>query len=465
MSKKYQPPNYQELCLYCYSCQRNINGGECRENGDRKPLSKCKHKGKKVYKAYLPDPKRKGKRITRALEAETREEAIIELINIKKSLDAQENAIPIIEKKVIEKRNNYNLKQQMSRYVGFISGDPEIAPSFIHPKSKGHIRDVKRTFKQITALFGKSVETMSAKELTTMQAGQFRDYLLKNLQLQGRSFNKAKTIFSSFYKYLSDFEKIDVKNPFSIVPQEPTNTNFEIPTNQELQLILEALEKPELGICRVGKKDPQNKILFRPWLRDGTELLVETGRRSEEVVKMRWNNYHESAEGSYVQIPDYKVNRIKHLEGDKEKFVFVPVTASLKELLLRLGLEEFRGQDRYILAPNDPMDRDILNRFFTRAFTHYRKQAGVERDISLKSCRKFYITELVKHAGISTAQLITGHSSTNIMKAAYIYQKKIALSVKDFQPRVKEENNKERENDLEKIREQKSNNKQIEISK
>lgn len=469
MSKLPQLPKYQYVCKYCYFCQRNIYK-ECRENGDRKPLNKCKHTDRQVYKAYLPKKGEKGKRITRVLKAKTPDEAIIEVIKLKGASVEQKISAPTIGEKIVQRNSNYNLKQLMSRYVGFVSGDLEFAPA----KSKSMKWDTCRTFKQMTTFLARKqdMNTISVNELTVMHAGGFKDYLLKELQLQARSFNKAKTIFSGFYKYLSGYEGIELKNPFSIIPQEPTSSNIEIPTKEELQLILEAMENPEFGICRAmyrrkGKIKFQNKQLFRTWLRPGTEFLVQSGRRAEEAIRVKWNNYHESAEGSYLQIEDFKVNRIKRLTGDRTKYIYVPVTESLRELLNRLGLEKFKGQDRYILAPDDPMDRNTLNRFFTRAFTQFRKSAGVERDISLKSCRKFYITELVKHAGISTAQLITGHSSPQIMKDAYINQKAIALSqsVKNFQPFVNGVNGNERKNDLEKIRKQKSNNKEIELTK
>jgi hypothetical protein len=57
-----------------------------------------------------------------------------------------------------------------------------------------------------------------------------------------------------------------------------------------------------------------------------------------------------------------------------------------------MGLNEKRNPNEYILFPNrDCTSNTILDRL-SKSFTHYKKGAGIEKDISFKNLSKTYIT-------------------------------------------------------------------------
>jgi integrase len=470
MQKKplYIPPSkrWKGLVVYCYKCKRNITGDVCKEAGK---LIKCPFGDRHVFKVYAHVNGTSNERRTKKLDTRDVDEAVRLAIEFHKEVkgEVKEKAMRMPER-LAPGQKTKSFSYLMARYISYINGDPEVAPSYIHAKSKTHINDVNRGFRQFiasTKANGYNIGSMQVDDIDSILIGKFRDYVYGELKLGERSYDKACTNFSSFYKYLAEVERLDIRNPFKGVPKEATSPKVEdiTATVEEYKRMLEVIQKPELGKIKMGK---EIKNFYRPFTKDFLELCGETGRRAFEVANFKWANIQEN----YIEIEDFKVNRIKKFEGDRRKFNYVPLTKSLMQLLGRIsaGTNDLKDKtDRYIIAPDEFKNRNTLSTFMTRAFTHYRKQSGINRDITLKSIRKLYITELANYIGIDNASFLIGHSGTQVTKDHYISKSRIAQNAKDFNLFGNGSKNvmEERNRDLQKIRGQNIDNQSISLSK
>lgn len=74
------------------------------------------------------------------------------------------------------------------------------------------------------------------------------------------------------------------------------------------------------------------------------------------------------------------------------KYKYIPINSDLFDLLVELGYNEKKHTDSYILFPERKVKSKTIMDSLSKAFTHYKNGAGIEKDISLKSLRKTYIT-------------------------------------------------------------------------
>jgi integrase len=164
-------------------------------------------------------------------------------------------------------------------------------------------------------------------------------------------------------------------------------------------------------------------------------LALLTGRRREETVSMRFNGIIENTDGELISIrvDDFKVNRSNDLSmKEAKKSIYVPIISPLKNLLLKLGYQENKGKDKYILAPDETMKRRTIMDFISKSFTHYYKQLNTGKDIKFYDLRKTYISHLYAKHG-EKAKIITKHSGEDVMLNHYIDDKVIAEVAMDFE--------------------------------
>lgn len=462
------PPNkkFKGLKILCYGCGTLV-GGVCKKTG--KSLATCQFADKHRYKIIVHIPGTKNERRVKVLETRNYDEAVKQAIDFQKEIKEQakgterEKYQGEIQRKVdvrqesekpTEQTKSYRLVDLMARYVGYLSGDPEVVPEFRKKvRSKGHVDDVERTFKNFAVALKNNnydVHSIRIDEINDISIGKFHEYLLKELKQGNSSYNKSLTILTSFYNYLNDIEGYQIKNPFFGIPRKSVAGNIETISSEEYQKLLEIVQKPELGIAKLGNGIEKN--LYKPWVKDAIELGLQTGRRNEEIARMNWKELHEDGKGNllYIKVPDFKVNRQRGASDENLKYIYVPVTEDLKDLLLRLGYEKYKGTDKYMLAPEEEMERDTIRKLMSRSFTHYYKQLKTGKDLSFKSLRKTYITQLTNFMGMDNAQLITKHSGTEVMKEHYIDQKAISKTAQGF--KMFDEKKNIRDDELETVR-------------
>jgi len=460
-----------KVVVYCKKCSRN-----CYDlcHLTKASLKRCIFGRRHKFKCYVYQPGTL-KRRTKFLKAKNYNDAIVEAIAFEKQVKENNISQPKKGNTDIaipkEKNKPVLLKHLAARYSAYLEADTELFPEvLVRVRSKSHVRDVNWVIREFAICLSKNnfaFNELKPEDIGISEINLFHNYILKERQLSPRSFNKSMTILSSFYKFLNEVEKIKIENPFSSIPHKSLNSESKInvPSESQIWAIIEMLKLPELGKVKVGE---EVKDLYREWMPDLVKLAAFSGRRNEEICRMKFSDIRTDREGNlYIRTPDFKVNRIRNLQGDDTKYIPVPVTQELFDLLLELGYEEYKGADRYLIANDDPMSRETMKHFISRSFSHYAKYVDSENPITLKSLRKKYITELSKFLGLEQARQITKHSNTKIMESNYIDSKVLSAAAKDFNVFGNSETaqKSKRENDLQQIREQKAEQPEIYLNK
>ena len=173
---------------------------------------------------------------------------------------------------------------------------------------------------------------------------------------------------------------------------------------------------------KVGK---EIKNRYRPYLRNGFLLLLYTGGRFEDVVNMKWSDIKKEGDTEYFFVKNHKVNRLKKLKGltkeDNEEISYKRFTIfpEFMNLLIELGYKENKDKDSYVLNPNSNIKRKTLSNQLSKSFSHYRDNAGISKDISLKNLRKTHITKLYEIVKEDT-RLVTNHTTDRVLREHYV---------------------------------------------
>ncbi|MBI3502602.1 MAG: tyrosine-type recombinase/integrase [Bacteroidetes bacterium] len=182
---------------------------------------------------------------------------------------------------------------------------------------------------------------------------------------------------------------------------------------------------------RIASQSIVIESLWKPWLRDAILLSIFSGRRAAEIFHLRFSSItEEKEEMTFIKSEDIKVNKIKNLQGDSKKYVSIPITAEMKKLLLKLGYDENKKTEKYIIADSEKMKRDTMARHLWRAFGHYAKQIGINK--TFKSLRKTHASALAARIGAENARIITGHSALKVLEDHYFDKKVIGKVAQDF---------------------------------
>lgn len=437
----YVPPNKRirglQVVGYCQHCKRNLTRDFCHENG--KSLKHCGHTASQYFKAYVFPPNGGNTRKTKKLKAKNYEDAVREAIDFKKEVKGEiDNRSFFTPPAKVNNENGVQtnsalLLPMMERYIAVLSNDEKLVPEFKRKiRTEKHIKDVRRNFGYLNTCLkqnGYDVGSLITDSLNDQMLGKFYSYLLEEKKLSNRSYNKAISMFTSFFNYLTE-EGLASKNPFKTIPRQSTaKSKIETISREECEQLLQILQKPELGIQKLSTGE--TKDLYKKWMCDCVELGLRTGRRNSEVAMMRWSEINEKE--NYLRVEDFKVNRQKGNTEENKKHIFVPLTKELKNLLVRMGYEKYKGSDKYILAPEETMNRDTIKNFMTRSFSHYYRQLNTGKNLSYKCLRKTYISALSANIGIENARVITKHSSTAVMEGHYLDKRVIAKTAENFE--------------------------------
>ena len=428
------------LVVYCRLCKTNIYD-ICKKSG--KPIKYCPNGNHHSFKCYVSVPGTKNERRTKILETRDLEEARRQALEFKKEVQGntyQENNLPVLktnnfkEKNTQENNTPHLIVHAMGRYIGWLHNE-NVPAHLIKERSTEHIKDIERAFKSLAECLkdsGYNLGTLSVEDINDEMVGRVYSYL-ENKKFANRTFNKHISFYTSFLKWYSDEYNTPLRNWFERVKRKKLNPNPEAITHNEYERMLSQIT-PENGVkeYKGGVKETRN--VYRPWLADGFCLALETGRRREEVVNLKWNNIFESDGVQCIKVEDYKVNRIQNRNLEEEKkFIYIPVTASLEKLLNELGYEKYVNTDNYILAPEIEISRGkVMSDILSRGFSHYYNQLKTGRKLTFKCLRKTYITNLEIFMGGGNTKSITGHSDDQVIKRNYIDKKEMAKAARGF---------------------------------
>ncbi len=424
---------WKGLTAFCYKCKSNVTE-ICKKSG--KHISLCKNGQNHVYKVYVYVKGEKNQRKTKSLETRDINEAIKQAIEFENEIKGQIKA----EKKVEKKQTLTNeLKNQpvflvnaMAKYISWLNNEG-VPAHRVKERSKDYIRDIKNAFIEFSHCLKENkfkLPTVTIDDINDDMVGLLFEQMEKS-GMANRTFNKKIGYYTSFIEWFKEQYNYQGRNYFETVSRKIVIQNPEAISQKEYEALLLQIT-PENGVNTNEKVARKN--LYRPWLKDGIRLALETGRRREEIINLKWNNINENDGIEYIKVEDYKVNHIqKRVTEQEKKYIYIPVTETLNELLYELEYEKFKGSDRYILAPEINIQRyRFMSDSLSRGFTHFYDQLNTGRKLTFKSLRKAYITKLEIFMGSGNTKAITGHSDDQVIERNYIDQKEMAKAAKNF---------------------------------
>jgi len=438
------PPskNYTGLTVFCTKCNTNVSE-TCRTTGN--PIQRCPFGDKQRFKIYVHKPGTRNTRVTKIFQTRNLDNAIAEAIQFKKELEEKDfSGVSVPSsvksnqlKKEIQTVNNetlpLNLLQVQSRYLGFMSGDKEICPSYMYrPRSKQHLADISRGMECLIISLKEAqypIEQLKITDIDKHALGVFYDYM-NTRKLSGCTINKYLGYLTTMYTWLIKQEGYQIQNIFEGVRRHSVKAQeIESITKEEIQKLLKAVKNKKLGIEELSTGE--KKSLWKPWLAPAIRLSLFSGRRGAEIFELRFSSIiEEKGEMTFIRSEDIKVNKIRNLQGDAKKYVSIPITSELKKLLLELGYKKNKGTSKYLIADEEKMQRDTMARHLWRAFGHYAKKIKLNK--TFKSLRKTHASALAAIMGAENARIITGHSGLKVMEDHYFDKKVIGKVASDF---------------------------------
>jgi integrase len=405
MNKLTLPKNpHKGLKVFCRQC-----------NEDN---SKCKHYDNQVYRVRIHVPGSKNTVKTKVIAAKEYDDAVIEAIAFKKELSA--NDFTTIKNKLdedtdIDEGNDYSIFDALIKYNQYLEG----ASSYAHLK-----KNVSKAYKDELIRFctyfcqnvskTKNIKTGRIKSISRVDVSNF--YLWAERHYADKTFNKCMAGVKCFFEFLIDIEEIDMRNPFrKYITKEVIKSNIETVNRDEFLDILAAIDKFDPVVTLGGKGERKN--MYKPYLRDGFRLFLLTGGRREEVVNLRWSDIFISPSGvKFFRIRNIKVERITKKIGIIKH---IPINEDLLDLLVEMGFEKNKDTSNYILFPDREVSALTIMDSLSKAFTHYRKGAGIEKDISLNNLRKTYLT-WVNQVMNKDTKILSSHSTDGVLKEYYL---------------------------------------------
>jgi integrase len=312
----------------------------------------------------------------------------------------------------------------------------------IRERSEEHIKDVERALKNLATCLkdnGYNLASLRIEDIDNEMVGRVFSFL-ENRKLAPGTFNKYLGYYTSFLKWYGEEYDSPIRNYFKKVKRRNLNPRPEAITLKEYEALLERIT-PKNGLKEYNNGVKPNRNPFRPWLADSIRLGLETGRRREEIINLKWKDIQENDGFLYIKVEDFKVNRAQNRIHDEEKkFIYIPITDSLQKLLNELDYKKYKDTDNFILAPDIKISRGkVMSDILSRGFTHYYDQLNTGRKLTFKCLRKTYITNLEIFMGRGNTKAITGHSSDQVIEKNYIDQKQMAKAAQGFSIFSKEE--------------------------
>jgi len=397
---------YRGIKVFCRVC-----------NSDN---TNCKHYESQVFRVRIHVPGSKNTVKTKKLESTIYADAVVEAIAFEKALNATEFTTvgKIVESKInADRGNDYSIVDAVIKYRQFLDGESV----FAHLKkniSKGHRDELLRFCRYFLKNIKKTkdVRTFRAKNVGREEVSSF--YIWAEKYYSEKTFNKCMVGLKGFFAFLIDEEDIDMKNPFrkytaKTIPHSEINSV----TKQEFNAIIKAV-KPSDGLTVLGGKG-EHKNMFRSYLKNGFKLFLLVGGRREEVVDLRWDNIFLSSNGTkFFRIENLKVIRSK--KTAEKIYKYIPINSDLFELLLELGYNKKRGSNDYILFPERENKKSLtICNDLSKGFTHYRKVAGIKRNIRLGDLRKTYLT-WVNQVMNQDTKILSSHSTDGVLQEYYL---------------------------------------------
>lgn len=380
----------QGLRVFCGACNRCVKDKCPKTNED---LNKCTNSSTHRYKVFTKDPKTGGERThnikTRNL-AEAKQEADTFFKEVKEG--SQKPIIYLHNADASDKP--LLLMHAVSKYLAFLE-DVDVPHHKKRHRGNKYLSCLNKSFTYL-------LDCLHANhDLKTFTIADFLDdkivgeicFALENSKTFGKTtFNRRIKYYAAFEAWLKKFN-YPFKDLFGEVKRKPIKSKKAAISENEFVLLLKQIT-PENGIKIVNYKRKKRENHYRPWIKNGFKIALETGGRRPGVIFLKYKDIIEkNGEPRILIMEDTKINNQFKLTGEDKKYLIIPVSKGLKELLNELEYAKYIGTDRYLLAPQIPENkRESMLSILTKAFTHYYKQLNTGEHLTLYACRRANIT-------------------------------------------------------------------------
>ncbi len=430
------------LRIRCKKCNTWVS--KCAETGA--DLKECPHKEQLTYLAVIHLPGTKHGRVVRELGSDlstavTKLAALKEQVrhgNVPKQKGKSQvhnppvlrQLSPVVVSPVAE--NQITLVTAMSKYISFLNNVD--TPKHLHRERSKHYKDdITRAFKYFCGCLkkaGYAVDSYPLSSLSDTEVGFFYQYLIDEKNSSPFTYNRYLTYFTSFLAWAQK-KGYSVKNVFEDVPRLDTEPDSKSISRENYEQML-SLVTHENGFQHFPGKKKEARNVYRDFLVTGYRIGLMTGRRTEEVISLRFSDIDDEA--MTIRVEDFKPNRILNRQGAKKKFIYVPITKQLRTLIDTLGYEEHKGTDRHLLAPEIVTNRVAnISDALSRSFSHYYKQLNTGEVLTWKSLRKTYLTRLKIFLQQGSSKIdvkdISNHSGDAVLDKHYFDKRLIAAAL------------------------------------
>jgi integrase len=398
MKKITLPKNHLKgLKIYCNKCN--------------KYNPKCNHNDDLHYRIVVHIPGTKNSTKIKTLISNNYEDAVKESIDIIRGLKSNNyKDLP-----TDDESKEYTMIGAIVRYGQYLSGEYELK-HLIKKVSKGHLDESIRFAKKFlsTMKFAHNTKTVKVRDVTDKDVSRF--YESMESHYAPSTFNKCMISLKSFFNFLIEIEKVDMKNPFSVYNSKSVGyKKIETITKDEFEQILYCVDNSDSFLKLGGKGEV--KDMYRDYLKDGFKLCLLTGGRREEVVDLKWSDILYSGDTYFFMIKNKKVERNRNVSGVFYKYI--PINSDLFDLLMKLGYQDKKMSNDFILSPDRKESVNTMMNALSKSFTFYKTVAGIEKDISLRHLRKTYISWVHQAMGIET-RILSSHSTDKVLQEHYL---------------------------------------------
>ena len=394
MSKLKLRKNRDGIKIWCRKCRQNNTG--------------CNHYDYQNYRSNYIDPIT-GKHKSKILEATQYDDAVIESMNFKKGLKQQIHTPASII------GNDYTLADGILKYRMYLNGDSEyqqynknLTPKYIR-ETIGFLVQFHDSVRE-----NRKIEWIKPPQINRADVSYFFGKMKK--KYHPKSVNNIIQALTTYFDFLIDKEDIIMKNYFKECASLPVpKKTIKTIDKEDFEAILNAVDSYHPILVQKNG----NKInLYQTWMKDAFRLFLLAGGRREEIIYLRWSDIFTLKNGTkFFMIGNLKANRIQ--KTDKEFVKYIPIGADLEKVLMDMGMEHKKHSKERIIDPTEKYSNNTMMGMITKAFSHFKKGAGIKSEITLKHLRKTYITWTNQVLGTDTGK-ITSHAGTKILNDHYL---------------------------------------------
>ena len=410
--KKLYYKKFKGLHIVCKGCNRTIEVTQTPYKGCVHPIEKQR------YKAVI---KINGVRKTKDLKSTSYDDAVSELISWKKDL---ENPVSIVINQKEEVKPSELLEDCIWMYSDYLE-NVDVAYHERKHRSSKHIKQTVKYILEFKQYLDSTNFNTAIKPITEISKIKFGDYYeaVGKKAKSAYTFNHKIKSVKGFFDFIVDEKNYKMEHPCRKVTLKHEESNpVSVSDNDFLKLL--SVVSPEDSMQIVGK---ESKNRYRPWTVNSFKLSAFTGMRNEEVVSLKYSDIKldENGELDYLEGVDLKFERKYNWDGSKpKKFVPIPITPELEQLLTELDYKSHIGKDLYLIDGDNKMNRGSLAKAMSHSFTFYRRKAGLPDTFSIRHLRKTFLTKLQTQTGLAAS---AGYQKTMSVIDKH-YLDKIAIS-------------------------------------